>query len=334
MNNANINYYTDINNYLLNDNYVFNFFIGGRGIGKTYSMLKKIYEEEIPFIYLRYTNTELDISVNADLFHQYGDKITFNRIEDGFYSFKTEDKIMGYGMSLTTFKSKRGIDFSWIKLIFFDEFIPEVGARKVISYVGDVFQNMYETVNRNRELEGDKPVLFVGCANSNNINNPLMIDLGLVKIAERLIRSEQEFYFDDDRRMQLAILKASPVFLEQKSKTALYSFATEKFKDMSLNNIFAYNDFSNVKQKDLRGYQPIVAIANRFTIYKQKGDEQYYCHPSIGAGVDIYDINNVIEKQRLLNKYLIFFNAKFYKNKMTFATYEIKSLFIELFLKL
>lgn len=332
--NANINYYTDINNYLLNDNYVFNFFIGGRGIGKTYSKLKDIYDNEIPFIYLRYTNSELDISVNADLFHQYGDKITFNRIEDGFYAFKIDDHVIGYGLSLTTFKSKRGIDFSWIKLIFFDEFIPEVGSRKVISYVGDVFQNMYETVNRNRELEGEKPVKFVGCANSNNINNPLMVDLGLVKIAEELLRTGREFYFDDKRKLQLAILKSSPEFLEKKSKTALYSFATDNFKDMSLNNIFAYNDFSNVKNKNLKGYTPIVAIANRFTIYKQKGDEQYYCHPSIASGVKIFDVNNVIEKQALLNKYLIFFNAKFYKNKVTFSTYEIKSLFIELFIKL
>lgn len=326
--------FTNIFDYINKSKYIFNFFIGGRGIGKTYSVLKEIYDKEIPFIYLRYTNTELDIAVNSDIFHPYGDKITYKKIEEGFYSFNIEGNVIGYGLSLTTFKSKRGIDFSWIKLIFFDEFIPEIGARKVISYAGDVFQNMYETVNRNREFNNEDPVLFIGCANSNDINNPLMKDLKLIQPAEELLRSGKEFYFDEKRRYQLAILKASPTFLQMKSKTALYSFATDEFKDMSLNNIFSYNDFNNVKQKNLKGYKPIVAIANRFTIYKQKGDEQYLCHPSIASGVDIYDINNVVDKHKLINKYLIFFEAKFYKNKITFSTYEIKTLFIDLFIKI
>lgn len=323
--------YTNIWNYVKNKDYVFNFFIGGRGIGKTYSALKGIYEDEIPFIYLRYTNTELDISINADIFHQYGDKINYKRIEDGFYSFMIDNEVIGYGMSLTTFKSKRGIDFSFIKLIFFDEFIPEIGSRKLIKYVGDVFLNMYETVNRNRELDGADPVLFIGCANSNDISNDLMQELGLTTIAERLLKQEKEFYFDKDRRLQLAILKASPTFLEKKSKTALYSFATDKFKDMSLNNIFAYNDFNKVKSKDLRGYKPIVAIKDQFTIYQQKGDQQYYCHPG-RAKCDIYDINNDIELQHLKAKYLLGLNKRYYNNQITFATYEIKTLFLDLFI--
>ena len=329
-----MNEFTNIFDYINKTKFIFNFFIGGRGIGKTYSVLKNIYEKKIPFIYLRYTNNELDIAINSDIFQQYGEDISYKRIEDGFYSFNYDGKVIGYGLSLTTFRSKRGIDFSWIKLIFFDEFIPEIGSRKVISYVGDVFQNMYETVNRNREFNGGDPVLFIGCANSNDINNPLMVDLNLVNPAEELIRTGKEFYFDEDRRYQLAILKASPSFLEKKSKTALYSFATDKYKDMSLHSIFSYNDFSNVKFKSLKGYKPILAIANRFTIYKQKGDEQYLCHPSIASGVDIYNINDIVDKHKLLNKYLIFFESKFYKNKVTFATYEIKTLFIDLFVKI
>ena len=78
-----INMYTNIFDFI-NKQYVFNFFIGGRGIGKTYSVLKEIYENNLPFIYLRYTNVDLDISVNADLFKQYGDDIKYTRIENGF----------------------------------------------------------------------------------------------------------------------------------------------------------------------------------------------------------------------------------------------------------
>lgn len=328
----NKNIYTNIMDYI-NPKYVFNFFIGGRGIGKTFSILKYIYENDIHFIYIRYTNTELDIAVNADLFKQYGDDISYHRLEDGFYSFVKDESVVGYGMSLSTFKSKRGLDFTDINLIFLDEFIPEIGSRKVISYVGNVFLNMYETVNRNREFEGKPPVLLIACANSNDIANPLMLDLGLTNTAEEMIRSGMEFYHNEDRRMQLAILKSNPNFYEKKSKTALYQFATKDFTDMSLNNIFAYNDFSSIKDYNLKGMQPIFSISNRFTMYKKKNDELYYLYPNVIAK-EIYDINDPIQKQKLLNKYLVWINAKYYKNKVRFSTYEIKNLFIDLFIKL
>ena len=324
--------YTNIFDYI-NKKYVFNFFIGGRGIGKTYSVLKGIYEKEIPFIYLRYTNVELDIAINADMFKLYGDKISYNRIEQGFYAFQIDKKLIGYGMSLTTFRSKRGIDFSNIKLIFFDEFIPERGARKVISYVGDTFLNMYETVNRNREFNKEDPVLMIACANSNDIANPLMLDLGLTKIAEDMIRNDLEFYHDYKRSMQLGILKSNPDFIDKKSKTVLYKFATKDFADMSLNNIFAYNDFGNVKQKSLKGYKPIFSIKDNFTFYQQKGSKLYYLYPNIIAN-EVYDINNDIELQKLKNKYLIFLESQYYNNRIKFASYEIKQLFIDLFIKL
>lgn len=323
--------YTNIFDYI-NNQYVFNFFIGGRGIGKTYSVLKEIYEDNLPFIYLRYTNVELDISVNADLFKQYGDDIKYTRIENGFYSFHRDGNLIGYGMSLTTFKSKRGIDFSNIKIIFFDEFIPERGSRKVISYVGEVFLNMYETVNRNREFNGDEPVLVIACANSNDIANPLMIDLGLTRIAEEMINKDLEIYHDPERGYQLGILKSDPEFYNTKKETALYKFATSKFVDMSLNNMFAYNDFTNVKSNQLKGYQPIFAVKGYFTMYKKKNDNQYFLYPNI-QGKEVFDINNDIELNKLKNKYLIFCNSKYYKNCIKFATYEIKQLFLDLFIK-
>lgn len=284
------------------------------------------------FIYLRYTNIELDIAVNADLFKQFGE-VKYNRIEKGFYSFLKDEMLVGYGMSLTTFKSKRGLDFSNIDIIFFDEFIPEKGSRKVISYVGEVFLNMYETVNRNREFRGKPAVLFIGCANSNDIANPLMIDLGLTKIGEEMIRKDIEIYHDDKRGLQLGILKSDPEFYNTKKNTALYKFATDRFTDMALNNIFAYNDFSNINQKSLSGYKPIFAIKDYFTFYQQKNDKQFYCYPNI-QGKEVYNINNDIELQKLKAKYLIWVNNIYYKNQIRFATYEIKNLFIDLFIKL
>lgn len=326
--------YVNIFDYISED-YVFNFFVGGRGIGKTYSVLKEIYEREIPFLYLRYSSVEVDISVAADLFKQYGDDITYDS-KDGVYIFykgEDEDKRrIGYAASLSTFKTKRGVDFSDVQLIFFDEFIPEIGSRQLIKYPGDSFLNLYETVNRNREFSNKKPVMVICCANSNNIANPLMQDLKLTTIAEDLMREEKEFYHNKDRSLQLALLKSDPDFLAKKQETVLYKFATGDFTEMALNNLFAYNDFSNVKNIDLKGYKPIMCVKNHFTVYQKKGEKQFLCYPHDNTQVPIFDLDSDIEKQEMKRRYFIYFNAQYYKNNFRFTTYDVKNTFINNFI--
>lgn len=327
--------YTNIWDYMKNDRFVFNFFIGGRRTGKTYSVLRELSKGEIPFLYLRMTGKETTVSIEADLFRKYKVDIKVKELESNFYSFYKDDKVIGYGASLSTFSGLRGVDFSNIKIIYFDEFIPELGIRRQVSNPAVIFKNLYETINENRELEGIPPAKVIATANSNDIATDLMQGLKLTKYAEEMLKNDQEFYFDKKRRYQLAILKSNPEFLKKKQRTALYEFIGEEddFTKMSLNNMFAYNDFTNVKERSLQGLTPVCNISGLFTIFKQKNNDTYYVSPiNINKGCQVYDPGNQIEKQNMLMRWSIFLNNKYYSNKIKFATYESKKAFNELFL--
>ena len=65
--------------------------------------------------------------------------------------------VVAVGIALSVVANIRGIDFSDYDYILFDEFIPSDGERP-IKREFEAFLNFYETVNRNRELEG-KPAV-------------------------------------------------------------------------------------------------------------------------------------------------------------------------------
>ena len=72
-----------------------------------------------------------------------------------------------------------------MQLWIFDEFIPERHERP-IKNEGAAFLNAYETMNRNRELQGYKPIQTLCLANANDLGNPIFMELGLVSRAMRM----------------------------------------------------------------------------------------------------------------------------------------------------
>ena len=164
----------------------FIFVIGPRGTGKTYGALLEILESGKKFIYLRRTQTEADL-VSSEVVNPFKKviedhphyEISTDSVNRNMGAFVSDGKEIGYSAALSTFASIRGMDFSDIDIIFFDEFIPEKRARPIKEEF-QALMNMYETVNRNRELQGKQPVKLVCCANSNDIANPIFIGLEIV----------------------------------------------------------------------------------------------------------------------------------------------------------
>ena len=98
-------------------------YIGGRGIGKTYSALRYVMKENICFMYLRRSQKELDIcatqagnpfkKLNSDYGFSYeisgGDISTITQKEDG------KNILKGYAGALSTFSNIRGAIFPMLK---------------------------------------------------------------------------------------------------------------------------------------------------------------------------------------------------------------------------
>ena len=283
----------------------FNFVVGGRATGKTYTTLKTCVEDGTKFMFMRRTQSQADLiskkefspfkSINKDNGWNIGVQAV-TKYNGAFYDMIEEDGKdkpqglpIGYTCALSTIANMRGFDASELELLIYDEFIPEKHERP-LKNEGMAFLNAYETINRNRELNGKPPLQVIALANSNDLANPIFMELGLVRKADTMQRKRQESSIDRARGVGLFILADSPISA-QKSNTALYKLTEgSEFSSMSLSNTFIREDSGIIKSRPLAEYRPIVAVGE-ICIYKHKGGGALYVSthktgspPTYGAG--------------------------------------------------
>lgn len=307
----------------------FNIVIGGRGIGKTYSTLKWQMENNIHAIYLRTLQSDIDIVarpecnpykvLNADMGYNYhigGKKIKTILNNDG--------ETVGYALALSTFASLRGVDFSDIDVIIWDEFILEGNRERYISDETTAFFNLYETVNRNREIKGCKPVQVIMMSNAVRITSPLLIGLNLVGTIERMVINGQKRFTDKERGIFLEL----PVDIEVsqlKNETALYRLAKNtRYAEHAINNRFVYDSWYNVARRNITEYTPYCAFKNVY-IYRHKNNGEYYAC-TIRADCPAYDADTLGLFRR--NHYLSIKEA-YVSGSLIFDTIATKTLLSE-----
>lgn len=270
--------------------YTYIFVTGARQIGKTYGTLRTLLDDGTRFLYLRRTQTELDACKNPEFspFKNLGLEITTKNLSKqivGFYDAETEN-LIAPGFALTTFHNIRGMSGAGYQAIIYDEFIPEKIARPIKGEY-DAWSNLYETLNSNRELQGEPPMKFICLANSNSAANPIFMELRLVVTMERMKRDHTIFWADDDRGCLLVNVEGSPIS-QKKKKTALGRLtAGTDFARMAYDNEYAFDDFSNIESRALREYRPLVSVGE-ITIYKHKGRSSYYATEHRAGSPKVY----------------------------------------------
>ena len=268
----------DIKNYM-KDLKPKTFIIGARGIGKTYSSLSYVVENNIRFIYMRNTWTQIkecatDFGnpfkrLNKD--KNWNIKIEIEKdhgiIKD--YSDPEKVKDIGYACDLATFNDLKGVDLSDVDFIFFDEFIE---LRKLMFDQFEAFQKMYETVDRSRELFGEGPVLCLCASNSDSLANPILMGYNLVPLIEGMLKVGQQKLKVNDIFVFRPVAKIS----ELKAQTEHYKGlkGTKAYKN-AISNEFAYDSQYGIKKRKLIEYKPLVMIDDIY-IYKHKSQNMYY----------------------------------------------------------
>lgn len=287
---------------VINAGYIFNYITGGRGIGKTFGFLRYFIDNRIPFILMRRTQTEADLQgdiITSSLKpHLLRNDIQarFNKFAGGKLTSVTDPDgaMICVICALSTISSLRGIDLSEFGTIIYDEFITEPHVKK-IKAEGQALENAYETINRNRELDGLDPVKLYCLSNSLNLANDIFIYRDLLPYAERLINTGEEVATPDPRTL-LIIAQHSPISA-RKAGTVLYQSASEEYAKMAISNEFILNDFSYVKKiKNLNEYKCVCKVGDRF-IYKHKQNGQYYVCPVRAQTKHIYS-NTYSDLQR------------------------------------
>ena len=253
------------------------FFIGGRGIGKTFSAFSYMYDKQ-PFMYVRNTDVQLQ-----ECCCEYGNpfkkwnKVTGNdvrMIKEKKHALIIEgtgedEHVIGYGAPLSNVGSIRGVDLSDVKIGLLDEFIE----KKTLQFnQGAYYDDFYETVNRNRELEGEKPFILISLSNAQKLNNSILARKDLIAPIEQMMNSGQRIWSCSDCFVclpdsEVSELKKNTQFYKGREGSKTYAEAIE--------NKFANDSFYAIHKRPIKEYIGVCMIDDIY-IYKHKSNGKYY----------------------------------------------------------
>lgn len=314
------------------------FIVGARGIGKTYGFIKYFIERRIPFIYMRRTQIETDLQGNENtsslkkIFLDLGISAAFRSLGKG--KLHAIDEIylddecnqqrrhLCLCVPMSTLASIRGFDFSDYDFGIYDEFITEPHV-KALRQEGNAVAAAYETINRNRELSGNKAFKMCFLANSLNIANDVFMTFDLVQPAEYLINAPDEQMVYRRKNILLIVCKRSPIS-DRKADTALYSEVSEEYARMAIKNEFILNDFSYVKKLDLREYKCLWSVGDLY-VFRHKHESAFYVTFSRGETKKKYSTAyaDLIRMQREQLRFWM----RYLDGKIRFDSYRAVALF-------
>lgn len=283
--------------------------IGGRGTGKTYGSIKYLLENKILFIYLRRTASEMELAGKTEfspivkIGHDLGMELcceSLSKYVYGVYHVDSDGKPVGapvaYNMALSVIASCRSFDASAVKVILFDEAIPENHIKKLRNENLSIL-NMYESLNRNREMQGEPPLKLVCLCNANNMEAPVLDALGCIRTLDEMRKKGQSQKVISAKGLSIFLLNNSPISADKK-QTALYKLAQnqDEFKDMALENTFSRDNYTDIENRPLSEYIPIASIGS-ICLYRHKHNYEWYVSETI-SGKPVQFENTITDRQR------------------------------------
>lgn len=328
---------------VLNRGMTFNFMIGGRGTGKTFGALQNVLNDNKKFCLMRRTQSQLDTIARPDTspfkavqrfapFNWTCEPLSIGKSVYGYFKTTTDPEkntpvygeLLGYAIALSTVANLRGFDMSDIDLLIYDEFIPETHER-ALKNESDAFFNCYETLNRNRELQGKKPIQVLCLANANDFACPILIGLNLVSTVEKMITKGLTEYVNPQKSVGIFLLTDSPIS-NKKKETALYKLTHgTAFSEMAISNAFAGSNDPDVYSVDLREYNPIVAVGE-LCIYRHKATKLYYVSAHTSGSVSKFSGDGIDMKRFLETHKNVLLAAM--SGRMIYETHLAKALFL------
>lgn len=230
-------------------NALFNFVIGNRGGGKTFSAkdfcISQFLKKDEQFIYLRRYKDEIqktsktffnDVSINYENTHF---EVKGN---NGFIN----DKVACYFFPLSTAPILKSMSFPDVKYIIFDEFIIDKSNYRYLQNEVTAFLEFYETIARMRDVK----VFFL--ANAITMTNPYFLYFNL-----SLPYNKNTKLFNDN--LILLHLHSNQKYIEEKSKTKFGKIIKNTdYYNYAVNNSFLRdnNNFIEKKSKFAKFFFP------------------------------------------------------------------------------
>lgn len=271
---------------------------GGRGTGKTYTLLKQMCEEQRHYLYLRRTPSQVDTvaadqdfwpwtPLNRDMGWDYVPRKikgirSMYKVCDGY----DDPEPRGTIASVVNLARTRGFSSPDTDYIILDEYQKdELDFYRKGEGVG--LANIYETVTRNRELQGKPPCTLICMSNAVGMANPYYLQWDVVDVVDRMIGTRRRWMYLPDRGIMLVDMVDSPIAEAKKDTALARSLAGTDYYRSALENQYAGEEKSRTESRDLIQYRPVVYVG-RLCIYRHKSDGSYYVCEHMSGAAPVY----------------------------------------------
>lgn len=267
--------YYDITN-ILTYNRLVNYIVGGRGIGKTYSVKKFCIKQNIKFkfkfVWIRRFENELIGMENffSKVQKEFPDK-KFKAVKNKCWYFYMDNEVIGYAMELAKWNTYKGIEFDDVYTIVFDEFLIE--PESLYHYMRDEpkpLLNMIDTILRVKE---DPRVRCICMANITTVTN---VYFTYFKISPDI---SQEISIWKDGQILLQFPDSSE-FAQKRIDTTRFGKLIEgtDYGEMALHNksVHDNNDFIEKKTKNAEHLAVIIVNRKKIGIWRDANEGKVF----------------------------------------------------------
>lgn len=299
------------------------FVIGGRGTGKTYGTLKYMLDKESPIVYVKRTKDDVDLicasgsdeggmiqfnpyeQINRD----YGYQIVADSIKKGFGAFYDctgeEKKFIGYITALSAVANVKGFEMQRASWQVFDEFIPLKGQR-ISKSEGTNTLDLYETVNRSRDVRGADPLRMIFLANSTSLNNQIFEVFDLIDTVQQMKTDGKSSLYLPDRFIFIRLLDDNEEFQRRRARSKIFAAVGKEssWSRSALANEFAFDDDSMIEKHSLSGWRADYRVkfndGKMFYVYRR--GPKYYLSSAAHTAGRLYDCDTDGGKQAFREK--------------------------------
>lgn len=219
-----------------------NFLIGSRGVGKTFGasefVVKEFIKKGYEFVYLRRYKTDLfkDFKKFFSSLIKEG-KFPDHKLETQGSNYMIDDKVAGYGLTLSTAHQLKGSNFPNVKYIIFDEFLIESGQSHYLKNEVDIFLGLIESVARMRDVK----IFCLG--NATSLVNPYFLYFNLS------IPYNNDVKLFKDGLILIQFIR-NEKFIEAKKKTKFGRIVQgTSYEDYAINNHFTDSNKDFIEKK-------------------------------------------------------------------------------------
>lgn len=245
----------------LTHNCLFNFIVGSRGVGKTFSFKKWAIEDFLKtgnqFVYVRRYEKEAREATSSywrDVSEYFPDHI-FTVKGRKLY---IDHKVAGYSIVLSTAKIKKSVSYPLVNKICFDEFLIEKGVYHYLNDDVGTFLNLYETIARPGSGHIDVTTFFM--ANAITWTNPYFLYFK-VRQPQRKDKNGKSIWKKGDILVELTDGQG---FTDHKRATRFGQIIDgTPYGDYSIDNKFLLDDDTFIEKKS--------PIARYYFTFKFKG---------------------------------------------------------------